>query len=104
MMTTYKPMAIDGCVRLTTTATCTHQQGTWRWQIRLCTVRYAAVYSSRIKAWLWKSLGQEGACFSGGNIRSGGWTGSGSRHNKRLTATELAALATLRGESWIGDW
>jgi hypothetical protein len=84
---------------ITATAVVTHQQGSWKWQIRLATAEYIAVYSPRVKAWLWKSLGV-GPSFSGGNTRSGLRVHvDGSKHNVRLNGIELAALAVVRGEN-----
>lgn len=97
-MDTYKVREMtDGTITITTSAAVREQQGSWRWQIRLCTAFYRAAFSRHLKCWLWKSYAHSRS-FSGGNIRSGGWTGDGSRHNQRLTATELWALQVARGE------
>lgn len=85
----------DGTATIETYRAVTHQQGSWRYQVRLWTATYRAEYSPHIKAWLWKCTGH-GPCFSGGNIRSGGWYGEGGLHNVRLGGQDLAALYTLR--------
>ena len=96
---TYEIEVIDGQPTLATSRTVTEQQGSWKWQKRLCQAFYIAVYSSRIKAWLWKSTGHS-MSFSGGNIRGGNYSsGEGSVHNRKLNPVELCALATVRGEN-----
>jgi hypothetical protein len=96
-MITYAIDTEHGEPTITTSAIVTHQQGSWKWQLRLCRAQYIAVYSHRVKAWLWKSIGQGGS-FSGGNLRKPHTSADGSLHNQRLTGSELAALAVVRGE------
>ena len=94
----YRINTQHGDPTLETSAVVRQQQGSWRWQIRLCKARYIAVYSDRSKAWLWKSI-DHSASFSGGNLRGNHFTGDGSKHNRRLSGIELAALAVVRGEA-----
>lgn len=84
---------------ITTYQTVTREQGSWRWQRRLQTAYYRAVYSKRLRAWIWRSYERAGS-FSGGNIRGGGGgcRVDGSLHNRRLSPMAQWALSVVRGE------
>lgn len=83
-----------------TSAVVTEQQGSWKWQVRLCRAYYVAVWSPYVKAWIWKSV-RHSASFSGGNWRSGSRAHvDGSLDRRRLDGPALAALAVVRGENW----
>jgi hypothetical protein len=89
-----RPVLLDGERTIATERIVTHQQGGWKWQVRLCIATYVAHYSPGVKAWLWKSIGQ-GPSFSGGNIRGSHSNGQGSLHNHHLSAQDLCALQVV---------
>ena len=86
----------DGQPTIETNRIVTHQQGSWKWQLRLCWATYRAKRRARGEGWIWYSVGQGGS-FSGGNLRNSHTSADGSIHHLPLDARELVALATVIG-------
>lgn len=97
-MTTYTAEIVNGQPTIRTSRIVTHQQGSWKWQLRLARSWYIAIYSRRAKAWIWKSVSQSGS-FSGGNIRKPHTVAEGSLHHQKLDGMALCALAVVLGEN-----
>ena len=76
--------------------TVSHQQGSWRWQVRGQNVLYRPAWSVRLKKWLWKSAEVLSTKVNCGNIRDGGCVPHTSLHNCPVESDALVQhLGTL---------